>query len=146
MTDEEAKFREFLNEEGLKVTRERRLILEEVFRNHRHFEAEDVVIGLRERGCRISRASVYRTLPLLVQSGLLREVHSDEKHSHYEHVLGHEHHDHLICTRCGQTIEFSHSGIERLQDLICAQHGFSATSHKLEIKGLCGQCKKGGST
>lgn len=138
---EQRTFRDFLQAAGLKFTRERRLILEEVFRNHNHFEADDVVIGLRDRGRRVSRASVYRTLPLLVKSGLLRDVHSSEKHSHYEHVFGHRHHDHLICTRCGRTIEFNSPMIEKLQTEICDEHGFWATGHKLEITGLCAACR-----
>ncbi|MEW6230397.1 MAG: Fur family transcriptional regulator, partial [Bacillota bacterium] len=97
--------------------------------------------GLRDRGRRVSRASVYRTLPLLVKSGLLRDVHSSEKHSHYEHIFGHRHHDHLICTKCGRTIEFNSPMIEKLQTEICNQHGFWATGHKLEITGLCDACR-----
>lgn len=139
-TAETERFREFLLGAGLKLTHERTLILEEVFRIHRHFEAEDVVLGLRERGHRVSRASVYRALPLLVGSGLLRDVHSAEKHSHYEHVFGHDHHDHLICTVCGRTLEFSDPRIEQLQTETCERHGFRLTSHKLEITGVCGEC------
>ncbi|MCL6520528.1 MAG: transcriptional repressor [Armatimonadetes bacterium] len=140
MTDEEAKFRHFLREEGMKTTRERKLILEEVFRNHQHFEADDIVSGLRKRGKRVSRASVYRTLPLLVNSGLLREVDFGERHGHYEHVLGHGHHDHLICTACGRTFEFNDNTIEELQQKICEQYSFKAHTHELRIMGLCSEC------
>lgn len=140
MPNEETKFRQFLGDEGLRLTPERRLILKEVFRHHDHFEAEDIVAGLRGRGWRVSRASVYRALPLLVGSGLLREVHSNEKHSHYEHTYGHDHHDHLICSECGDTIEFSDPAIERLQERICSMSGFSPTGHKLEIVGVCAKC------
>lgn len=140
-SSEKERFRDFLRGEGLKLTRERCLVLEEVFRNHTHFEADDIVMGLRKRDRRVSRASVYRTLPLLVKSGLLRDVHSSEKHSHYEHVFGHHHHDHLICTECGQVIEFTSPMIERLQDEVCNRHGFLAVTHKLEITGLCDVCR-----
>ncbi|HEY3298970.1 MAG TPA: transcriptional repressor [Armatimonadota bacterium] len=139
---EEIRFREFLDERDLKFTSERRLILEEAFRIHDHFEADDVELGLRSRGYRVSRASVYRTLPLLVESGLLREVYSAEKHSHYEHVFGHKHHDHLICTSCGRTIEFSDWELEQLQEQICEKHRFDARSHKLEITGICDNCRE----
>jgi len=141
-TDEKRKFSSYLHERELKFTTERQLILEEVFKTHRHFEAEDVVLGLRGRGKRVSRASIYRTLPLLVESGLLREVHSAEKHSHYEHIFGHEHHDHLICTQCGGTIEFFEPRIESLQESICRTRGFQPTHHKLEITGVCSECAK----
>lgn len=137
---EEARFGEYLASKNLKFTQERRRILREVFRIHRHFEAEDIVMGLNSQGIRVSRASVYRTLPVLVDSGLLREVHSSEKHSHYEHVFGHEHHDHLICTRCGAEIEFSDQMIEEMQERVCREHGFVPSSHKLEITGTCRRC------
>lgn len=139
-SEEERRFREFLSESGLKFTQERRMVLKEVFANHNHFEADDLVMGLRDKGYRVSRASVYRTLPLLVGSGLLREVHSDEKHSHYEHTFGHDHHDHLICTECGKTIEFANDEIEELQDRVCAALDFVPRSHKLEIIGVCSEC------
>ncbi len=140
--DEELTFREYLTEQGLRFTSERRMILAEVFRRHEHFEAEDIILGLREHGFRVSRASIYRTLPLLVESGLLRSVHSDEKHSHYEHVFGHEHHDHLICTRCGKTVEFKDDGIEQTQNRVCADHGFTPVHHCLEIVGICADCSR----
>lgn len=138
---EEKMFREFMTRQGLKCTQERQLILREVFSIHQHFEADDIIFGLKRRGVRVSRASIYRTLPLLVESGLLREVHSSEKHSHYEHIFGHEHHDHLICTKCGRTIEFTDDRIEALQDRVCERHGFLPTSHILEITGVCGDCQ-----
>ena len=142
MNKEETRFCEYLADHGLRLTAERRMILREVFRRHDHFEAEDVVIGLRRTGERVSRASVYRTLPLLVRSGLLRSVHSDEKHAHFEHVFGHDHHDHLICTECGRTVEFKHEGIEETQDKVCAEHGFTCTHHRLEITGICADCRR----
>lgn len=141
-TAEERKFREFITGKGLKFTTERRLILRQVFSIHQHFEADDISDGLKMAGQRVSRASIYRTLPLLVGSGLLRQVHSSEKHSHYEHIFGHKHHDHLICNECGATIEFSHKKIEEMQNRICEQHGFLATSHKLEIVGICKECRE----
>jgi Fur family transcriptional regulator, ferric uptake regulator len=143
-TAEEKKFREFLKGEGLKFTSERRRILEEVFRIHEHFEVDDIVIGLRGRGERVSRASVYRTMPLLVGSGLLRQVHSAEKHSHYEHIFGHDHHDHLICRECGRAIEFSNQEIEELQARVCGRHGFLPATHRLEIFGTCSKCRRKG--
>lgn len=137
---EEQKFIEYLVSLGLKLTWQRRLVLEEVFRRHGHFEADDIVLGLRQRGTRVSRASVYRTLPLLTASGLLREVHSGEKHSHYEHIFGHNHHDHLICIKCGRIVEVEDSELEEIQERLCSELGFKPISHKLEITGLCREC------
>lgn len=139
-SEEQRTFREFLRDHGLRFTEERRLILDEVFAKHEHFEAEGIVAALKRKGLHVSRASVYRTLPLLVESGMLREVYSSEKHSHYEHVFGHEHHDHLVCTKCGRTTDFLEPGIEELQESICRTYSFQPTSHELEIIGVCSSC------
>jgi Fur family ferric uptake transcriptional regulator len=141
---EEEKFAEYLSSKGLKFTLQRRLVLEEVFSRHGHFEVDDIVLGLKQKGKKVSRASVYRTLPLLTQSGLLREVHSNEKHSHYEHVFGHNHHDHLICVKCGRIFEVEDSQLEEMQDIICNRLSFKPISHKLEITGLCKECQVDG--
>lgn len=138
---EERKFIQYLVSLGLKFTRQRQLVLEEVFRRHGHFEVDDILLGLRQRGTRVSRASVYRTLPLLTASGLLREVPSSEKHSHYEHTFGHNHHDHLVCIRCGRIVEFEDSELEQIQERVCSELDFKPISHKLEIAGLCKECK-----
>ncbi|MHB1458233.1 MAG: Fur family transcriptional regulator [Armatimonadota bacterium] len=141
-TAEEKQFRDYLCEHGLKFTPERRFILREVFRIHGHFEADEVVMGMRQCGIRVSRASVYRTLPLLAECGLLRQVYSSEKHSHFEHTFGHEHHDHMICSECGAAIEFTNETIEELQERICKEYGFTAVFHKLEISGICALCSE----
>ena len=135
-------FRKFLKSEGLRFTPERAIILEEAFSIHEHFEAEDLVFSIRRHGHRVSKATVYRTLALLVQCGLLREVIFGERHSHYEHVFGHKHHDHLICLKCGKIIEFSEETIERLQKSVCAQYRFEPVRHRLEITGTCEDCAR----
>jgi len=79
---------------------------------------------------------------LLVQSGLLREVIYGERHAHYEHVYGHEHHDHLVCNNCDKIIEFTEHRIEKLQEEVCKKYKFKAESHRLQIQGLCENCSK----
>jgi len=135
-------FRRFLKSEGLRFTSEREIILNEAFSIHEHFEAEDLVFSIRRHGHRVSKATVYRTLALLVQCGLLREVIFGERHSHYEHVFGHKHHDHLICVNCGKIIEFSDETIERLQKSVCGQYRFELVRHRLEIMGTCEDCAR----
>jgi len=135
-------FRRFLAERRLNFTRERRAILACVFADDRHFEAKELVGTLRQRGARVSRATVYRTLALLVDSGLLDEVSLGGEHRHYEHVLGHEHHDHLVCNSCGRIIEFTSPAIERLQEQICREHRFKASGHRLRIFGRCAECAR----
>ena len=142
MMTKEDKFKEFLSARGLKFTRERAQILDRIFSTHRHFEAEDLLMEMRARSARVSAATIYRTLALLVESGLLRQVITGEKHAHYEHVFGHAHHDHMTCTRCGEIVEFFDPEIERLQDKICEEKGFRAEGHRLQVIGLCARCAR----
>jgi Fur family ferric uptake transcriptional regulator len=141
MDTEEKSFERYLHSRGLKFTVQRRLILRRVFALHDHFEADDLATNFRLEGKKLSRATVYRTLPLLVQCGLIREVQFGENHAHYEHTMGHKHHDHLICIKCGQVVEFYDESIEQLQEDVCTRHGFQTEFHNLEIKGYCNQCQ-----
>ena len=93
-------FREFLGNKGMRFTPEREAILDEVFAEHEHFDVEELIMRLRQKGQRSSRASVYRTLALLVESGLVQEVFYEDGHNDYEHIYGHEHHCHLRCLGC----------------------------------------------
>jgi len=141
METEERKFVDYLRRSGQKVTRARRQVLEEVFRHHDHFDAEELYLRLKERCAGVSRATVYRTLSLLDQSGLVRKMEMGETRSRYEHVLGHSHHDHLICLRCGGIFEFSHPRIEAIQQQVCREYGFNMISHSLQIYGYCSRCQ-----
>ena len=142
MVTKEEKLREFLAARGLKFTGERARILEQVFSVHRHFQADELLAEIRARGGRVSKSTIYRTLALLVQSGLLHQVITGEKHAHYEHVFGHEHHDHLICSRCGEIAEFFDPKIEGLLGKRCDEMRFRAEGHRLQIIGLCARCAK----
>ena len=144
MESSEEKFKRFLQSKGLKFTPERQVILDSVFECEKHFEAEELLIDMRMQDIRVSKATIYRTLALLVQGGLLREVIFGEKHAHYEHIHDHEHHDHLVCSGCGDIIEFTDERIERLQDEVCKKHKFRAETHRLQISGLCNDCTSAG--
>ncbi len=139
MTEEE-KFVQFLRNAGLKTTQARREVFREVFSRHQHFDADDLYLKLKERGAPVSRATVYRTLTLLVSSGLVRKMDLGEGRSTFEHVLGHPHHDHLICLKCSRIIEFNNPAIEELQKGICAYYGFKMLSHSQELYGICESC------
>ena len=140
MLSKEDVFKKYLTSRKLKFTAERQAILDRVFENHKHFEADELLVDLRLNDMKISKATIYRTLALLVKSGLLREVIFGERHAHYEHVYGHEHHDHLVCNNCGKIIEFTEHRIEKLQDEVCRKNKFKADSHRLQIQGLCEDC------
>ncbi len=133
-------FREFLYRKGLKFTKERQRILGEVFSFHGHFAPEELLRSMRSKRIQVSKASVYRTLPLLLESGLIEQVERNDKHAHYEHTFGHEHHDHLICIRCGKVIEVFSPRLEAIQNELCRSKEFEGIKHTLEIKGYCRNC------
>jgi len=140
MSDCVIKFRNYLKEKGLKFTPERRIILEGVFSLHEHFDAEQLYEELQEYARNISLATIYRTLPHLVESGLVRETLRYQGKVSYEHVFGHKHHDHMVCLGCGRVIEFRDNRIEKLQDSLCKKYSFKPVEHRLGIKGYCKEC------
>jgi len=135
-------FQNFLGEKGLKLTKERTAVLKEVFLFHGHFDPEHLYLRIKDSGSKASRASVYRTLNLLVESGLVEKVTRTDKGNVYEHTFGHTHHDHMICDLCGGIIEFYSEKLENLQKEICLANYFDGKSHTLEIRGYCAGCKK----
>ncbi|MCD6423802.1 MAG: transcriptional repressor [Elusimicrobia bacterium] len=135
-------FKDYLRKRGLKFTPEREVVLREVFSLHKHFDAEQLYQNLYKRKKKISRASVYRTLPLLVRAGLITETLRCQGRTSYEHIFGHGHHDHMLCIGCGKVIEFRSEKIEKLQKEICRKYGFKPVEHRLGIKGYCRECQK----
>lgn len=134
------KFREFLSSKGLRMTRERELIVEEIYSSHEHFDADQLERRLARK--RVSRSSVYRTLALLNEAGLIRKVARQDDREIYEHDYGYPQHDHLICKRCGKLIEFHNEDISELLDDIARKHGFRMEAHRLEVSGLCNDCAR----
>ena len=140
MSVDKKKFISFLADRNLKLTRERDEIFQAVHAKKKHFAPDDLFLEMKTGGSKISRASVYRTIPLLVESGMIEEVERVDKHAHYERVPENGHHDHMICTRCGRVIEFYSEGLEELQQRICRQKNFNGMRHSLEILGVCEKC------
>ncbi len=138
------RFQDFLQNQGLKLTNERAALVREIFSIHYHFEADELLFKMKEKSVKISRATIYRTLELLVKSGMVRRVHLGEDHYHYEHVSGNSHHDHLVCTTCGAVIEFHDPALEARQREICARKKFTPTFHNLQILGVCDACHRKG--
>lgn len=136
------RFESFLHGKNLRLTAQRAEVLRCIYRTHRHVTAEELYEMLRKKGDRsISRATVYRTLSLLEEGGFVDalSVGRDEG-LRYEHTLGHEHHDHMVCDECGKIIEFHSEAIEAQQEAVAAEHGFTITSHRLNIHGVCKAC------
>lgn len=140
MDEVAALFRGYLAGQNLKMTQERRGILDEVFSSDEHFGADELHLRFVRKKVRMSRATIYRALDHLVKSGLVRRVYLDQKKAFYEHVYGRRHHEHMICLSCGKVIEFSDDPLERRQERVCRDLGFKALRHSLRIVGLCSDC------
>ena len=128
---------------GLRSTAQRRLILDRLFEVGGHFTADDLIADVRQADSSVGSATVYRTLRMLVESGLLHEHRfADHEGTRFELKLGEEHHDHLICLECGTIREFEEPLIEQLQERIAAQLGFTLESHTHQLYGYCKDCSK----
>jgi Fur family transcriptional regulator, ferric uptake regulator len=135
------KFRNFIMQKGLKSTRQRDIILEAFLASDRHLSIEELCQQVRQEHPNIGYATVYRTLKLFAESGIAREIQFGDGQTRYEHADEGEHHDHLICTRCGAITEFHNDVVEAIQDEIAASHGFVIKYHKMELYGHCPRCK-----
>lgn len=134
-------FRDSLREHQLPVTQQREAIARVLFESTRHLSAEDIERELRDRGEHVGKATIYRTLNLLVEVGLATEHDFDEGFKRYEAKVGPERHDHLICTSCGDVQEFHDPELDELQGRISDDAGFRAMSRRLKIYGLCSDCR-----
>ena len=143
---ERESFLRFLRERGHRVTAERLTLFDEIFSQHGHIDAGELLAAMRQRGLKISRATVYRNLDLLVESGLARKQRLGRSRFLYEHVHGGQRHDHLVCTRCGRVVEFVSPGIAALQAEICRAHAFLPTIYHLQINSLCRRCAETAAT
>jgi Fur family ferric uptake transcriptional regulator len=132
------RFREFIRESGLKTTRQREDIAEWFFGNKGHMSADQIYRDVKAVSPGIGFSTVYRTMKLLVESGLVQERHFGDGEALYENVS--THHDHCICTTCGKIIEFENPQIEALQQSIAERFGFRLSSHKMELYGVCREC------
>lgn len=138
-------FRAFLRDHNLPITAQRMAIADVVLGTERHLSAEDVAELLRAGGASAGTATIYRTLEVLVRSGLVVERDFGEGFKRYEASRGIPHHEHLLCTVCGRVTEFRDERLERMTTLLAEAHDFSRQRHRLVIYGLCGDCRRGGS-
>ena len=137
------KFMEFLGGKNLRITSQRQAIIETVFNTEEHFTAEQLLEWSRKKDKSVSRATVYRTLPLLTESGLVREMDFGKDHKFYDpNYAHHPNHNHIICQDCEKIVEFDSEKIEKLEDEISHRLGFSVKTHRLQITGSCDELKK----
>ncbi|HEY0458900.1 MAG TPA: Fur family transcriptional regulator [Pyrinomonadaceae bacterium] len=134
-------FLEHIQKAGLRRTSQRDLILEIFLRTEEHLSSEDLYWLVQKQDPTLGHTTVYRTLKLLTEAGLAREVRFGDGKTYYEHHYNHDHHDHLICTECGKIIEFFSAQIEELQDKMAEQFGFRLTNHSLRMWGICEDCQ-----
>ena len=137
------RFLDFLAGKNLRVTAQRRTIIDTAFSTSQHFTAEQLLAWSRDRDKSISRATVYRTLPLLTESGLVREMDFGKDYKFYDpNYAEHPRHSHIICQDCGKIVEFESEKIEQLEDHISRRLGFSVTSHRFQIMAQCDEFQK----
>lgn len=132
---------DFLRERKLKVTPHRELILDTFLNHEGHRSVEDIYRTVRKQDPRVGYTTVYRTMKILLECGLAREIDLADGITRYEHLFNHEHHDHMICMECGTSIEFFNADIESVQDEASERLGFKVLDHKLQIYGVCRKCQ-----
>jgi Fur family transcriptional regulator, ferric uptake regulator len=136
------RFEEFLQSRGKRITQQRRVIVDEVFKRHDHFDAEDLIahLGKVAEAQRVSRPTVYRTLSELVDAGLLRSMTLGGR-TVYEHDYGYPQHDHLHCQKCNKLIEFHSDEVAQIGEELARQYQFRVSGHRLIFTGICSDCR-----
>jgi Fur family ferric uptake transcriptional regulator len=137
-------FRAYLREHNLPITAQRLAIADVLLESGRHLSAEEVAEELDARRLRVGTATVYRTLEILVRSGLVVERDFGEGFRRYEPARDAPHHEHLICARCGAVTEFRDERLERMTTLLAEAHGYVRQRHRLVIHGTCADCSRPG--
>lgn len=131
-----------LVQRGLSVTQQRCRIAETVFSTHKHFSVDDLIKWVKKKDSRVGRVTVYRMLKVLVDAGLVEERPFRKDRMLYEHVIGHHHHDHMVCVRCGKIVEFESPRIEEEQARAAREHGFEIFHHSHTLFGHCRTCAR----
>ena len=135
------KFKSALKTEKLKFTPQRLSVLTEMVNNKEHRECEEIYLALRSSGDNVSRATVYRTMDILVAHDFARKIDIGDGRARYETKINHPHHDHMICIECGEITEFMSDEIERLQDEVCHEYNFKLIRHIHQLFGICSKCE-----
>ncbi len=134
-------FLDYLRRRNLNMTPQRAVIVETFLATEGHFSCEELCTMVRKADAAIGQATVYRTLKLLVDSGLAEPLLAGEGPVLYEHSYGHGHHDHLVCLNCNGKIEIVDQVIEDQQEQLAREHGFTLTRHSMILYGLCPRCQ-----
>lgn len=130
-------FRDYLKEHQHRQTPERFMVLEEIYKADGHFDADDLFFRMKNTGYRVSRATVYNTLDLLVECGLVQKHQFGQNQSYYERAHGYRQHDHIICQQCGAVVEFCDPRIQEIKTLTERIYQFDIDAHNLQFYGKC---------
>ncbi|KPK22100.1 MAG: hypothetical protein AMK69_20480 [Nitrospira bacterium SG8_3] len=136
-------FRSFIRRKGLRNTPEREEIVGEIFATDDHFDVDELYLRLRSKGSRVSKASIYRNIPLIMECGLIKEVWHEDGHMHYEPMYGESHHCHLRCIKCGKVVEFVEEELQVIEKRLAQKHNFLVVDHRLDVVGYCSTCRRG---
>ena len=142
MTTELQIFQDYIRQRGLRRTPEREEILRQIFAVHGHFDVDELYLQLKGQGSKVSKASIYRALPLFIDCGLIREVDFSDGHWHYEHIYGHDHHNHLRCLGCGEIQEFEEPTLQFLEEQLARTYNYRIKGHQLQVYGYCAACRR----
>jgi Fur family transcriptional regulator, ferric uptake regulator len=135
-------FTNYLKKGNYRLTPERFHVLDAVMSFDGHFDADELYLRVKTNGMRVSRATVYNTLDLLLECGVVAKYRFGDNHSRFEKTFGKPHHDHLICLQCGDIIEFVNTKIETIQEEVCLENNFKPQSASLQIFGVCAKCRQ----
>ena len=130
-----------LKVKGFKITKERELIVGYVFSNHDHFSVDDIYTYFLNQGVDVSRATIYRTLPILEECNFIKKTVGNGEKEFYEHIFGHKKHFHMVCQKCGKIVEYPIETIKPMLQNICGDAGFELSECELKILGECEDCK-----
>ncbi len=144
--DAQQHFSDFLSGKGIRRSMRRNEVLDVFLKCEYHISANQLVELVHKKNPKIGIATVYRTLKLITEAGIARAIEFGDGTMRYEHDYGHEHHDHIVCVRCGIFLEISSDGIETEQEAVAGKLGFLLLRHKMVLYGICPACraKEGG--
>jgi len=134
-------FRQYLKNKGLLYSKQREQILDIFLKTENHPTIDDIYKLVRKKKPKIGLATVYRAMGVICDAGLAREADFGDGFRHFEHKYRHQHHDHLVCLKCGRVIEALSPEIEKLQQRLAKKHDFTPVRHRMQIFGTCRQCK-----